>query len=391
MDIEHILQLLEARKNPEKNPKVSAFKKIEQRINDAPSNRSSSDSVFGDNKNLFVSFTKIDKLGINPTSDFETPLGIYSYPASYVYNMSRRYSEDLSLLPYAGSNPYVNIFEASGNIIDLNNMTSDDAHKYYEKMSKWALENRNQSNDESEWKRIVDEIEKEIQFAPTNANHPDIIGGKFWYVSMRVAHEFKKKSSKGPVAWNKLFRYMGIDGCIDDGTGIIHSFEPNQAVFFSKSAIKNNERVYNKWSEKSQSMGKRFGSARKKYIEKIKNMDPHALQTEVNLRPSKVLDTLYSVYKKIPEEIQQIVVQKSPEIFLHDLISSYNVIPSENVLMAALNVDADDTLNVLFDEQIDVPEKVQLAAIEKNPRLIDSIDNPTETALKKARDKGVAA
>ena len=35
-------------------------------------------------KNLFVSFTTVDKLGINPQSHYDTPLGIYSYPAEFI-------------------------------------------------------------------------------------------------------------------------------------------------------------------------------------------------------------------------------------------------------------------------------------------------------------------
>ena len=35
--------------------------------------------------NLFVSLTAIPKLGINPRSHYYTPLGIYAYPAEYVF------------------------------------------------------------------------------------------------------------------------------------------------------------------------------------------------------------------------------------------------------------------------------------------------------------------
>ena len=62
-------ELVEARKNPEANPKIS----INQAVAQAK-----------DQPNTFISFTEIDKLGINPKSKHETPIGIYAYPIKYV-------------------------------------------------------------------------------------------------------------------------------------------------------------------------------------------------------------------------------------------------------------------------------------------------------------------
>lgn len=41
---------------------------------------------------VYVTFTEINKVGINPTSEFETPLGIYCYPIkeAYKYYVKRR-------------------------------------------------------------------------------------------------------------------------------------------------------------------------------------------------------------------------------------------------------------------------------------------------------------
>lgn len=74
--------LIEKRKNPTKNPKISVNDEISEILK-----RYSSDKIAGIT-NCFVSFTELDKLGINPLARFkemdETPIGIYAYPAQYV-------------------------------------------------------------------------------------------------------------------------------------------------------------------------------------------------------------------------------------------------------------------------------------------------------------------
>lgn len=60
--------------------------------------------------------------------------------------------------------------------------------------------------------------------------HSDMPGGRFWHVTMRVSQLLGWK--KAVVTWNKMMREMGIDGCVDNGSGIIHGSEQNQAVFF---------------------------------------------------------------------------------------------------------------------------------------------------------------
>ena len=54
--------LQEARRNPELNPKIPSVVNLEK---------------YENRKNVFVSFTQINKLGINPTSNYNTPIGIY--------------------------------------------------------------------------------------------------------------------------------------------------------------------------------------------------------------------------------------------------------------------------------------------------------------------------
>jgi hypothetical protein len=64
-------------------------------------------------KDVFVSFTSIPKLGINPGTQYNTPVGVYSYPLSYIlgsYNMDSGVFD----VPFAGDQPYAIAFEVSG-------------------------------------------------------------------------------------------------------------------------------------------------------------------------------------------------------------------------------------------------------------------------------------
>ena len=51
--------LYEARRNPSMNPKVSPLDTF---------------SMYGNRKDMFVSYTKVRKLGINPQSDYNAPI-----------------------------------------------------------------------------------------------------------------------------------------------------------------------------------------------------------------------------------------------------------------------------------------------------------------------------
>ena len=60
----------EKRKFAEKNPFIGAWDVLAKYVNDP---------------DVYISFTDIDKIGINPRSVYETPLGIYTYPLKEFY------------------------------------------------------------------------------------------------------------------------------------------------------------------------------------------------------------------------------------------------------------------------------------------------------------------
>ena len=231
-----ITEIFEARRNPELNPKTP--------INDYIINAvESTNEMIAGIKNVFVSFTSIEKLGINPGSEYATPLGIYSYPAEYVVAETGA-TKPMAYLPFAGGSPFVNIFSASGEVINLTEMTIAQARELNKKVAQyWA------SISGKDWKSSVDDIEEFIVHAQDSATFSDYAGGQFWYVTYRTASLMAEKlNTTAPRAWNMLFRKIGIAGCVDTGVGIIHTSEPTQAVFFSIDSIKNVKRYHNAYS-----------------------------------------------------------------------------------------------------------------------------------------------
>lgn len=375
-----IHEITEARKNPKQNPKVP--------INDVIDNRVEKDGA----DNLFISFTSIDKLGINPNSSYETPLGIYAYPISYVINTTNT-TDNMNNLPFAGEEPYANIFSATGNIVDLDDITDSNLAEYYKRLTHSYIKIKGISPGSSEWKTTVDMIEHVIDEAPQGAkfNTPP---GRFWYVARELAtklYSTKPTKEKVPFAnnaankaiadreknlyisfstsWNKLFRTAGFDGFVDHGNGIIHTSEPHQAVFFSKRSIQNIERAVNKYSLQAQSDGVQLGDDIKWY----KSLDPEEQFKYLEYYPEFI-----KYMKNQSEEAQEYIVN------MDGAYIQFIENPTEYVQKLALFGQPE------YIKFIKNPtETVQLEVVKAEPTYIKFIKNPTEKVTQVAKAAGV--
>lgn len=183
-------------------------------------------------KNLFVTFTTVDKVGINPGSTYSTPLGIYCYPLAYVIG---RIKNDVINVPFAGKAPFLSVLQSNGNLVDL----ADE--ELCLRLAKRMLDTREHPED------VLPDAYK---------RYPDPV--TFWSASLYVANgrsENPETSVQIARKWNRVFRDAGIDGVVDsEGKGIIHGNEPTQAVFFHTGAFKVIARIAN---------GQRSGSSSK--------------------------------------------------------------------------------------------------------------------------------
>ena len=210
--------LSELRKNPELNPKVSAVKALEKYKND---------------DSYFITFTSIEKVGLNPKSPFSTPVGVYAYKLKDVYEelMDKNYL-------FGVDRPFVNVIQLKTNkILDLENYNSKSQD--IQKLKKIY---------ESEFDGSFEEVVKEFENSK-DILYPINTDGKYVYGLMNYISNKKTGKSgqaqKSMIYFNGLLRKMGYDVVIDR-TGTIHLLQPSQAVFLVPSSYKVIEKIMNK-------------------------------------------------------------------------------------------------------------------------------------------------
>lgn len=209
MKIQEVVALIsERRSNPEQNPKQDTIDEL----------RSLQAAHRG--QRLFVTFTQVQKLGINPGSNHGTPLGIYSYPIQYVIERNLE-------VPYAGEQPYIQVFRpASGaNVVQLGKLTWDQAYTLVDAIpSAINAEPLDRDDDDDS-----DEYDRPDKSSP---------GAYLWAWVHNYAAGIASGLNGIKVATRRIFKAIGIDALWDDqGQGIIHPNEPLQAVFFDTGAV----------------------------------------------------------------------------------------------------------------------------------------------------------
>lgn len=222
----NLRELFEARRNPEQNVKTSIIDILRNEIANANGN------VAG-MKNRFVSFTDIEKLGINPKSadKFNTPVGVYSYPIEYIYKVLSSGNKEQM---FATDRPYVNVFSVNGNVINIDTVSNVEPYvaKLQQAMGKVGI-------DVNKFAAMKEEANKTATHKAT--------GGIFWKLTMDCAEVLSKSQNKPiPNVWAHMLRTIGIDGVVDPGKGIIHPNEPTQLVMFSMKNVANIKRYNNK-------------------------------------------------------------------------------------------------------------------------------------------------
>lgn len=175
---------------------------------------------------LYISFVNVDKVGINPKSPYDTPIGVYTYPLEWVLE-----NEDV---PFRGEvkPKKVKVLKAiSGKVLN-NDLTEAEYDKLIEKLrnlKQWFLEMS---------------FEKFVMLSAKKARKQTPFG-RLWNVTRVISsqkyadYKSKDQSTQGhPVSWNKILRELGFDYVQDNGDGIIHPSEPTQAVFLIPKAYK---------------------------------------------------------------------------------------------------------------------------------------------------------
>lgn len=219
---------------------------------------------YKDDPDVFISFTAIDKLGINPNSSYETPIGIYTYPVKFLFENAKEWERYKHkpigfFVPFAGNSPYVNIVRYVGRedeiIRDINSVSQSEVSLYLKRLQDALVE---------DWRRIPalsqgefafkteDHVRREVMEyweLSKNGSRVNSLGGRLWYV-LRLAAKDTDYNNRFPVRWNTIMRNMGLKAIVDLNSGIIHHNEQWQAVFLEKKALKVIDRIENSASAK---------------------------------------------------------------------------------------------------------------------------------------------
>ena len=219
------INISSARKNPALNPKVSVIENLRP---------------YSKNSRAFITFTNINKVGVNPQSNFSTPLGIYAYPL-------RAFWEDIEndKIPYAGDRPYVSLLLVKRNAKILNNNYSyNDLDQDLLKLYKFCEEKKLVESNR-EFVRLKDDAYEKYSFESTKPVF------YIWAITRYIAFLLTLSGEDNInhiTKWSSIFnKVLGYDGAIDfRGWGFIHPNEPKQALFLTKDSYQHVDMLLNK-------------------------------------------------------------------------------------------------------------------------------------------------
>lgn len=195
-----------------------------------------------DVEKYYITFVAVDKVGINPQTPYETPIGVYTYPLKYVLEEEH--------VPFRGDN--------SSNKIKIlkrvseNGLTINATDKELEACEKLMTE---------KYKIPQEDVDK---FKYVSAKRVSNFG-RIWNITRKCAGIINKENNSGKALvpksislWTKLFLELGYDYAEDDGKGIIHPAESTQAVFFTPKSYKVVDEVFLDTASKYQASNKKY-------------------------------------------------------------------------------------------------------------------------------------
>ena len=220
--------ITELRKNPVLNVKTTPSQELERYANDPT---------------IFISYTTLPKLGINPSpTSSQTPGGVYAYPLSMVYDDIKN---DITNVPfYKSSVKYIMVFKYLGKILSTDNFSELDFKKALTRLHGWFGKILHQPNVpfhtddynmgyESPFNALLEYTKtlalKNLKIPPNNI--------KFSYDSNEKIIPPIVRPPGYVFTWNTLVKKAtGYDAFIST-KGTIHGGEPIQAMFLSPEKL----------------------------------------------------------------------------------------------------------------------------------------------------------
>ena len=227
-----VYNIYEARREADKNKKVSSIDEINEILNSV------------NIENLFLSFrTDIHAAVINKRTEYQTPVGLYTYPL--IYYVNRKNFSDISrfrdLFPYLSNLPNIIFYTLTdfSKIMSVNTDKSVVLDKA-ESILNYVISLK--SNDEEVKGLAYEYYEKVVKNIGNNTGYrsdylgysnvyaPGVPCANLWYYIYDMTALVYSSIQRG---YSILCLKNGINGFIDYGLGFIHTNEMAQTVFFS--------------------------------------------------------------------------------------------------------------------------------------------------------------
>ncbi|CAM6053357.1 unnamed protein product [Sphagnum tenellum] len=247
---------------------------------------------------IYVSFTDLPKIGMNPTSGYDTPLGIYAYPLKEMFGAF----ED-NAIPFADDREYIQVLQST-KVTELSEYNQGDLERDISRLKekfgrdRRVLEKANdrlqrylhqhsshvsntgfpnmalwakQDKENETWAEREASIEELIKKMNQTGETFDFIAytvwgleatpgtpaGKMWNITRNLAiiiagksppsMALKNMAKPAIIAWNSILRWLGYQAFSDKkGIGLIHPNEPISAVFLSASAFRHIKTIHNR-------------------------------------------------------------------------------------------------------------------------------------------------
>lgn len=313
--------------------------------------------------NYVVTMTEIPKVGVNPRSDYNTPIGIYFYPAEYYMRKAVK-----SGLPFQHDAPYIQILKlTTDQILDLEKVTNAVYNQAVTKILSLDLITRMLPGDQA----------KIQQFHQESSNRARVKspGGRLWYVMWQTSNLLEEEYHKSShVIWNWILRQLGYKAVIDLGNKIIHLQEPTQGLILDSVG------TY-QWVKTIKNVSKVDLKFRQEVKKTFSQMD--------NQKKSKFIQSLPLVSKlkyieKYPQLIKFLTNTSDINTVLGKRVTApairYIPNPSEELQQTAVRASYGDAIQWIKNPS----EDVQITAVQLNGNTLKYIDNPSNTIISHA-------
>ena len=180
------------------------------------------------NEDVYITFVSEDKVGINPKSRYNTPIGVCTYPVKWTLEYTKKYN-----LPFMSTNPKkMKILKKTSDKVLDRKFTEEqfqkilvDNYKFF-KREIGVYQGGFTTDEFLEYLKLL---------GPAS-----IVDSPFGKL-MKLTRD---SVDKNPKKWTALLIKLGFDIIEDSGQGIIHESEPTQTIFLAPSSYKVIDETY---------------------------------------------------------------------------------------------------------------------------------------------------